>query len=97
MKKYFHNYFEVTAWISALIFLALFDPSTPGIRFCFFKLIGFQSCPGCGLGHSISWVFHGNIQRSFDAHPLGLMALVIISTRISILFKSLFHSFKPKL
>ena len=97
MKYYFQNYFEVTIWASGLLLLALFDPSTQGISLCFFKFIGLGTCPGCGLGHSISWLFHGNFQRSFDAHPLGFIAVVIILTRIGTLIRAIFHSFKPTL
>lgn len=44
--------------------------------------MGFQFCPGCGLGHSISYLFHGQVQDSLNAHPLGILALPVISFRI---------------
>lgn len=50
--------------------------------FCILKLSGFNFCPGCGLGHSISYFFHGNIQASLSSHPLGIFAVIIILLRI---------------
>ncbi|MEO9147683.1 MAG: DUF2752 domain-containing protein [Ginsengibacter sp.] len=83
MSLLFRRYFELAAWVSGLILLALMSPGTDThYSFCFFKFIGIQFCPGCGLGHSISYLFHGNIRASFAAHPLGIFALIIISFRI---------------
>jgi hypothetical protein len=81
--KLFKRYFELTAWISALVLLALMDPATNShYSFCIFKFIGIKSCPGCGLGHSISFLFHGDLRESFSAHPLGIFAVVVILFRI---------------
>lgn len=81
--KYFKKYFEITAWVSALVMLALMDPATDThYSFCVFKFIGIKFCPGCGLGHSISYLFHGNLKASFDAHPLGAFAVAVIIARI---------------
>jgi hypothetical protein len=63
--------------------LALMNPGTDiHYSFCFFKFIGIKFCPGCGLGHSISFLFHGNLAASFSAHPLGIFAVIIILFRI---------------
>ena len=63
--------------------LALMPPGTDAhYSFCVFKMLGFNFCPGCGLGHSISYLFHGNLQASLNAHPLGLFAVIIILFRI---------------
>jgi len=79
----FKKYFELTAWISALVLLALMDPATNShYSFCIFKFIGIKYCPGCGLGHSISFLFHGDLRGSFSAHPLGIFALIVITFRI---------------
>ncbi|HEU5054432.1 MAG TPA: DUF2752 domain-containing protein [Hanamia sp.] len=81
--NYFRKYFELTAWILALTLLAFMDPTTdPLYSLCPLKFIGFKFCPGCGLGHSISYLFRGNLKASFECHPLGLFALIIIGTRI---------------
>ncbi len=81
--KNFRKYFELTAWISGLVLLALMNPQTDThYSFCLFKFIGVKYCPGCGLGHSISYLFHGNFKASFNAHPLGLFAVLVIMKRI---------------
>lgn len=80
----FTRYFELTIWITGLVLLAIMDPATTDVHysFCLFKFIGIKFCPGCGLGHSISYIFHGDIKASFSAHPLGVFALIIIILRI---------------
>ena len=81
--KNFRKYLELAAWIVGLILLAFMDPGTDThYSFCFFKFIGIKYCPGCGLGHSISYLFHGNLSASFNAHPLGLFAVIVILFRI---------------
>jgi Protein of unknown function (DUF2752) len=49
--------------------------------------MGITWCPGCGLGHSIAFLLHGDIRNSFHAHWLGIPALVIILYRIYDLVK----------
>lgn len=79
----FKHYFELMFWILSIIFLALMSPGTePHLSLCIFKFLGITFCPGCGLGHSISYLFHGNIQASFSSHPLGIFAVIIILFRI---------------
>ncbi len=71
--------FEVIFWVTALLLLACMKPDVDAhYSFCILKFIGFQKCPGCGLGHSISFLFHGDIRKSLDAHPLGIFALIVI-------------------
>jgi hypothetical protein len=82
-KQFLRKYFELTFWIAALIALAFADPSdSTHFSLCPFKAMGITWCPGCGLGHSISWLFHGNIRNSFHAHWLGIPALAVILYRI---------------
>jgi hypothetical protein len=83
IKKLFHNYFELVFWIAGLIALACANPSAQAhYTLCPLKLMGFNWCPGCGLGHSISFLFHGDLKQSFHAHWLGVPALLIILYRI---------------
>jgi hypothetical protein len=49
--------------------------------------MGFKYCPGCGLGHSISYFLHGEVTRSLQTHPLGIIATVILVSRIFSLLK----------
>src|SRR5574338_824415 len=81
--KLLRRYFELTAWVTAILLLALMNPATDThYSFCLFKFIGIQFCPGCGLGHSISYLFHGDFKQSFNSHPLGFFAVPVIFHRM---------------
>lgn len=85
MRKYyllFRNNFEASFWLAALILLAFSNPHQEHYSLCLFNQIGFSYCPGCGIGHAISYFFHGQIVDSFNAHPLGIIAIGIILYRI---------------
>lgn len=73
---------EAVIWMFALIILAACVPSKNHITLCPLANLGFEFCPGCGLGRSISFLFHGDIKRSFEAHPLGIFAVIVLSFRI---------------
>jgi hypothetical protein len=72
------------------MYLAIIDPFASGhLNLCLFSLAGIESCPGCGVGKSISHIFHGNLMHSIETHALGIFALVIIIYRIiSLLYKN---------
>jgi hypothetical protein len=85
LKYHFHNTdIEALIWFGALCFFSLINPEIAGDRFyiCPFKISGIQWCPGCGLGHSISFFLHANIIKSFEAHPCGITAVFILGHRI---------------
>jgi len=86
IKRLFDRYFELVFWIAGLICLAFTNPNGQAhFSLCPLKLLGFKWCPGCGLGHSISFLFRGDIRSSLQAHWLGIPALVIIVYRICVL------------
>lgn len=75
---------ELVFWISGIIFLALSPiQSENHFTICPLRNLGFENCPGCGLGSSIINIFHLKILQSFSLHPLGLPALIIIIFRIA--------------
>jgi hypothetical protein len=78
---------ELIFWIAGLIYLAFMNPSESHFSLCPIKNLGFSFCPGCGLGHSISYLFHGQIYESLHHHPLGVFALGVILWRIFQLIK----------
>ncbi len=79
---------EFFIWVAGLIILASLNPDgQTHYTICPLKILGFKYCPGCGLGHSISYLFHGDIRQSFDTHILGIPAVIIISHRIFSLLK----------
>ena len=75
---------ESLIWTAGLVALAIFNPANSSGTFslCLIHQMGFDFCPGCGLGHSISWLFKGNISASIDAHLLGPFAVIILISRI---------------
>jgi len=73
---------EAVTWTLALITLAVYSPSENHITLCPLANLGFDFCPGCGLGRSIAFLFHGDIRHSFEAHPLGIFAVIVLSFRI---------------
>jgi len=89
IKQFISKYFELVFWVAGLSALAIANPTAEKhFTLCPLKLLGFNWCPGCGLGHSISFLFHGDIYNSFHAHWLGIPALIIIIQRIYILGKA---------
>jgi hypothetical protein len=85
-KNDMRKYFGPMIWTLTLLFLFFMDTSKESGSFCLFKLIGFKSCLGCGIGHAIHHVLHLNFQQSFHEHILGIPAT------IGILY-NIFHSF----
>lgn len=92
------NYFETLVWSIALIALYFMDVSSAHFSLCPFHNLGFSFCPGCGLGHSLHYLMHFDLQASLAAHPLGIFAFVVLVHRIIILFvpKQIFKTIKPQ-
>lgn len=85
---------ELIFWIVGLSYLLFINPYEIGhFSFCGFKLIGFDSCPGCGLGRSISLIYHGDFISSLKMHPFGFFALVMILFRIIKLIQNNFKNY----
>jgi hypothetical protein len=92
--KFLKRNFELIFWVAAIIALAVANPSIQSqYTLCPLKLMGIAWCPGCGIGHAISWLLHGNLAKSWQAHWLGVPALVLITLRIFTLGRV---AFKPK-
>jgi hypothetical protein len=89
IRTLFSKYFELVFWIAALISLAVTNPTQEAhFTLCPLKLLGITWCPGCGLGHAISFLFHGDFKSSFHAHWLGIPAVIVIAYRIYVLGKA---------
>ena len=80
---------ELIFWIAALVLLAAADPGhhNGGQHFtlCPLANLGLSWCPGCGLGRSVTHLFHGHITESFHYHWLGIPTVMIIGYRIMVL------------
>ncbi|TAJ14182.1 DUF2752 domain-containing protein [Marinilabiliaceae bacterium JC017] len=82
------NHLEAWFWLVALISLAFTTPGQePHFTLCPIKNLGFDFCPGCGLGHAIMFLFHGQLANSWAAHPLGIPAVIILLWRSISLLK----------
>lgn len=77
---------ELILWMVALTLLAAAKPvdhrQEYHFTFCPLANLGWSWCPGCGLGRSITQLFHGNIKESLHFHWLGIPAVLIIGFRI---------------
>ena len=70
------RYLEQVIWIVVLLVLYGMDTSEQAPSFCLFKTVGFRSCPGCGIGHSIHHALHLRFQQALEEHIIGIHATV---------------------
>lgn len=73
-KIYMRQYVELSVWTAALLVLFFMNPSKDSTSFCIFKLFGFKSCFGCGIGHAIHHALHFNFKQSIQEHIMGIPA-----------------------
>lgn len=80
---------ELLFWLTALVLLGFseMEPSGHELHFtlCPLANLGFEWCPGCGIGRAIAQLLHGNWQESLEQHWFGLPALLILLHRIVVL------------
>ena len=74
-------------WIASIIFLALVNAGSTHFTICPFHNLGIDFCPGCGLGRSIHYFINFEFTKSFNTHPLGGVALIILLHRVFMLMK----------
>lgn len=82
---------EAYIWTIGLLLLSFLNPHESHFTLCPLANLGFEFCPGCGLGKSISFLFRGNIVDSFRTHPLGVFAVGVLVCRIISLCKQSYH------
>nr|WP_262914538.1 DUF2752 domain-containing protein [Pontibacter vulgaris] len=58
--------------------------------FCPFSWLLQDGCPGCGIGHAIAYIFRGEWQASWEAHPLAVPALLVLGHRVVMLLRLYF-------
>ena len=74
---------EAAIWVVGLTVVALGNPESD-FHFTIFwpyYVWGIES-PGHGLGHSISYLFRGDVYQSAQTHLLGIPAVAIIAWRV---------------
>ncbi|WP_199137919.1 DUF2752 domain-containing protein [Pedobacter sp. ASV12] len=96
--KYIRSFpVELLFWVLALVLLATANPHEHHFSLCPLANLGITWCPGCGLGRSITALFHGDVNASLAQHWFGIPALLLIGYRIYQLSKQLFKKeFKLK-
>ncbi|MGE5518876.1 MAG: DUF2752 domain-containing protein [Candidatus Dadabacteria bacterium] len=72
------KYSECILWSIALVLLFAMDDSQQHYSFCLFRMMGWNSCPGCGIGHAIHDVLHLQFTDSLKEHFLGIPATIAI-------------------
>lgn len=82
IKKWLQKHLELVFWLTAICLLFFLNTSESQASLCIFRFIGFNNCPGCGLGHSIYFALHLNFMKSLQEHLLGIPAVLIILFRI---------------
>lgn len=90
LKHIFKYYFEILAFSIGLVLLATMDPETAsGPGFCILERLGVTFCPGDGLGHSIAYIFQGEIYNALETNVFGPLAIIVLGGRIvQLLFKN---------
>jgi hypothetical protein len=83
-------------WFTSIILLSIPFAELTSFSLCPFHNLGFEFCPGCGLGRSIHYLIHFQFEKSFTIHPLGGAALLILLFRIFTLIKFSLHQLKNK-
>ena len=73
---------ELLCWLAAMIALFFLPVGNSEQSLCVFRFIGFERCPGCGLGHAIHSALHFQFVQSFHEHIFGIPAVLIILNRI---------------
>ena len=87
---------EAFFWLAALVFLACIDPAHHHYTLCPFNQLGWECCPGCGLGRSIAYFYRLDIRASFMAHPLGIPAVLLFLNRCYQVFRIQYKIFTTK-
>lgn len=83
---------ELIFLVGALTYLACINPAAEHMSLCVFHWLGITWCPGCGIGHSISYALHGDWTSAWQSHFMGIPAIAIICFRITQLLQQLFKN-----
>ncbi|KAA2245828.1 DUF2752 domain-containing protein [Chitinophaga agrisoli] len=83
---------ELLVWPLALTALYFMNPHGSGPSLCPLKWLGVPWCPGCGLGHAIHYLLHGNWRASWNSHPMGAFALIVLLYRTFDLARQAFRN-----
>src|SRR5437016_4718653 len=57
-----------------------------GIDLCMFKRLTGAPCPGCGVTRSCGNLIRGNVRRSIEFHPLGVVFTPVLFGIVALSF-----------
>ena len=86
--RFLLKYNELLFWFTALALLFFMPVAKPAASLCISTLLGLGKCPGCGIGHAIHEALHLRLQSSWQYHPLGIFAVIVIFIRLKQLLQS---------
>ncbi len=92
IKKWLLHNIELSSWSFALIALFFLPENKSESSLCIFSALGFGKCPGCGIGHAMHYAMKLDFVQSFNHHPLGILAVIIIFNRVRQLINQILHS-----
>lgn len=92
IKNWLRHNLELLCWSAALIALFFLSENKSDTSLCLFSAFGFGKCPGCGIGHAMHYALKLEFVQSFNHHPLGILAVIIIFNRIRQLIIQIVHS-----
>ena len=92
MIKIVHTNLELIFWVFALVILFFMPVDESHFSLCPLGAMGIETCPGCGIGHSIHYILHLDPGQAWVEHKLGIFAVAVILYRI---FKLLRLKSKP--
>jgi hypothetical protein len=78
---------ELIFWIGSIGAILTINPEVQAFSLCPLHNLGFDWCPGCGLGKSMNLLARGEFQASWNLHPAGSLAFGTIIHRIWVLIK----------
>ncbi len=91
--KFIRTHLEWVVFLGGLILLANMETPNSGHSLCLFEWAGFEFCLGDGLGHSIAYLFQGNINSSLESNFMGPIAVIVLSFRILIIWKNILNTY----
>lgn len=81
---------ELVFWTGGLIAILFLEPNSAShLSLCPLSQLGFDWCPGCGLGRSMNLLAAGQFKESWSMHPLAIVAYAVIFHRIWVLIRNI--------
>lgn len=74
---------EAIFWLLILLAPVFIDVSTEQhFTLCLFKNIGWDFCPGCGIGRAMAYLYRADLSSSLMSHPFAIPVVLILGHRV---------------